>query len=143
MGVLQIANIPIGPVTFVGLIMSIGLMVDYIVHIVLRYIESAAPDRESKVVDTLCSMGASVFVGGLSTLLGVVPLIFSSTEVFFTVFVIFCGLVALGMLHGLVLLPVMLSLLGPVSRECPTVPYQYNGGKEKEEQDDAPDLVAN
>ena len=113
MGVLQLAQIDIGPVPYVGLVMSIGLMVDYIVHIVLRFLESKETSREAKVIDTLCSMGASVFVGGVSTLLGVIPLSFSSTDVFFTIFVIFCGLVVLGMFHGLVVLPVSHSLVHP------------------------------
>ena len=106
MGVLQLAQVDISPVPYVGLVMSIGLMVDYIVHIVLRFLESKETSREAKVIDTLCSMGSSVFVGGVSTLLGVIPLCFSSTDVFFTIFIIFCGLVVLGMFNGLAVLPV-------------------------------------
>lgn len=53
-------------------------------------------------------------VGGLSTLIGVLPLGFASSEIFFTVFIVFFGLVLLGLLHGLVLLPVLLSIGGPL-----------------------------
>jgi len=114
LGVLQLAGVAINPVSYIGLVMSIGLMVDYVVHTVLRYYESPAKDREGKVKDMLRTMGSSVLIGGISTVLGVMPLAFASSNIFFTIFVIFCGLVVLGMLHGLVLLPVILSMVGPL-----------------------------
>jgi Niemann-Pick C1 protein len=115
LGVLQLAGIAINSVTYVGLVMSIGLMVDYIMHITVVYFESCAPTREEKVRDVLMTIGTSVFIGGTTTLLGVVPLAFSTSEVFWNMFVLFLGLVTLGMGHGLILMPVLLSLIGPVS----------------------------
>lgn len=82
-------------------------------HILLRYYESPAIGRQTKVVDTLRTMGSSILIGGISTFLGVIPLAFSSTTIFSTIFVTFIGLVTLGAGHGLILLPVVLSMLGP------------------------------
>lgn len=113
LGVCQWAGISVNPVMYIAMVMSIGLMVDFIMHIILRYLESTKQDREGKVKDTLGTMGASLMLGGLSTMLGVLPLAFAASEIFFTVFVVFFGLVTLGILHGLVLLPVILSLVGP------------------------------
>merc|ERR1712187_428093 len=45
--------------------------------------------------------------------LGAVPLAFSSSALFFTIFVAFLGMGVLGSAHGLILLPVLLSILGP------------------------------
>lgn len=90
-------------------------MVDYVIHVTYRYMEVKENNRQEKTKKALETIGASVFVGGFSTLIGVLPLGFSSSEIFFTVFVVFFGLVLLGLLHGLVLLPVLLSILGP---EC-------------------------
>uniref|UniRef100_A0A7S2UQD3 SSD domain-containing protein n=1 Tax=Attheya septentrionalis TaxID=420275 RepID=A0A7S2UQD3_9STRA len=114
LGVLQLAGISINSVTYVGLVMSIGLMVDYIMHITVVYFESCALTRGEKVRDVLMTIGTSVFIGGTTTLLGVVPLAFSTSEVFWNMFVLFLGLVTLGMGHGLILMPVLLSLIGPV-----------------------------
>eukprot|EP00978_Attheya_sp_CCMP212_P032502 scaffold127379_cov52-Attheya_sp.AAC.2 len=114
LGVLQLAGISINSVTYVGLVMSIGLMVDYIMHITVVYFESCAPTRGEKVRDVLMTIGTSVFIGGTTTLLGVVPLAFSTSQVFWNMFVLFLGLVTLGMGHGLILMPVLLSLIGPV-----------------------------
>jgi len=94
--------------------MSIGLMVDYLVHVLMRYYECEGSRRE-RVKQTLETMGASIFVGGLSSLTGVFLLIFSTSEILNMVFIAVFGLVILGILHGLVFLPVILSLIGPES----------------------------
>ena len=113
-GVIQAAGLHINVVTHVSLVMSIGLLVDYVVHILLRYYESSRFEtREEKTKDTLQTMGAAVLSGGLSTLLGVLPLALSTSEVIRTVFVCFVAMVVLGCGHGLIFLPALLSLVGP------------------------------
>ena len=89
-------------------------MVDFLMHITLRYFETNGTTREEKTKDTLATIGASVLVGGFSTLIGVLPLALSQSEIFWTTFIIFFGLVLLGLLHGLILLPVLLSIFGPL-----------------------------
>ena len=59
-------------------------------------------------------MGASILLGGLSTFLGVVPLAFSTSTVMRTVFICLCTMVVLGLAHGLIVLPVLLSFVGPI-----------------------------
>lgn len=64
--------------------------------------------------ETLETMGASVLLGGLSTFLGVLPLAFSTSTVMQTVFICLCAMVVLGLAHGLIVLPVILSFVGPI-----------------------------
>jgi hypothetical protein len=47
------------------------------------------------------------------TVLGTLPLAFSTSDIFQTVFIAFLALVVLGVSHGLLLLPVILSFIGP------------------------------
>ena len=115
LGVLYWAGLNIDAVSYITMAMSVGLMVDYIVHIMLRFLEVPGT-RQEKTVETLRTMGSSVLLGGVSTFLGFVPLIFSSSEIFFTVFVVFLGLTTLGVSHGIVFLPVLLSIFG--TEEC-------------------------
>ena len=80
----------------------------------MRYFEtSPSKTRNERVKETLETMGTSILLGGLTTFLGVVPLCFSTTRIFMIVFLSFVGMVVLGLIHGLVLLPVILSLVGP------------------------------
>lgn len=92
--------------------MSIGLLVDFVMHILLRYYESSGT-RVEKTVTTLETMGSSIFLGGVSSLLGTLALAASASSIFFSVFVVFFGLVVLGVLHGLIFLPIILSTFGP------------------------------
>lgn len=92
---------------------SIGLIVDFLMHILLRYHESKYKTREGRVKDTLETMGSSILLGGLSTFLGVTPLAFSTSTILRTVFTSLFSMVILGVAHGLVLLPVVLSVIGP------------------------------
>lgn len=92
--------------------MSIGLLVDFILHNLIRFYEVPGT-REEKVVEMLKTMGSSIMIGAITTFLGTVPLAFSSSEIFTIVFVSFIAIVTLGASHGLVLLPVVLSIWGP------------------------------
>lgn len=115
MGFLQFTGNSLNVVSYFGLVISIGLLVDFLMHMLLRYHECPGETREDKVKAALKSMGASVLVGGLSTMLGVLPLAFSTSELMRTVFVAFVGMVGLGVTHGLVVLPVVLSIVGPTA----------------------------
>jgi Patched family len=106
----------INGVFYICVVVSIGLLCDFLMHVLLKYYEcSPQKSRDDRVKETLETMGASILLGGLTTFLGVIPLVFSTTKIFFTVFLAFFGMVVLGITHGLVLMPVVLSLIGPKS----------------------------
>jgi predicted RND superfamily exporter protein len=112
---MQLFGIHVNAVSYIALVMSIGLLVDYIMHVLLRYYESSG-NRKDKTVEMLKTMGASVFIGGLSAFLGILPLAFSSSEIFTSAIFLslsFLGLVTLGCAHGLILVPVILSTFSP------------------------------
>merc|ERR1712151_1214847 len=121
MGFLQIFGVAINAVSMISLVMSLGLMVDFLLHVLLRYYESteqgntSRETRDARVKDTLRTMGVSILIGGISTFLGAAPLAFSTSKLINTIFVTFFGLVTLGISHGLVFLPVLLSLFGPTT----------------------------
>lgn len=104
----------INAVTYVCLVISVGLIVDFLLHIVLRYVETTRGSKEDRVKQTLETMGASILLGGLSTLLGILPLAFSTSAVMRTIFTGLCAMLVLAISHGLILLPVLLSMVGPL-----------------------------
>lgn len=59
--------------TYVCLVVSIGLLVDFLIHVLLRYYEcEPGKSRNERVKETLETMGASILVGGATTFLAVV-----------------------------------------------------------------------
>ena len=62
----------------------------------------------------MTEMGPAVFNGGLSTLLAFILLATSKSYVFMSFFKIFFLICIFGLFHGLIALPVLLALLGPL-----------------------------
>ena len=86
---------------------------DYSAHIGEAFLQSEQKSRDECVVDALYSVGASVFSGGFSTWLAVVVLAGADTYILQVFFFMFALVTTLGLWHGLVVLPILLSLIGP------------------------------
>ena len=67
-------------------------------------------------------MGSSVFHGGFSTFLAISALGNSQSYIFVVFFKMWVGIILFGMSNGFLLLPVILSYIGPVEPDEPKVP---------------------
>lgn len=132
LGIMQWGGVHVDPVSYVASVMSIGLLVDFILHVLLRYYECPGNRRE-KTIAMLKSMGVSILTGGISTFLGTMPLAFSISTIFQTIFIAFLGLSTLGVGHGLILLPVVLSIVGPEDQVVRSAAKATDDTKEENE----------
>ena len=105
-------NITIDVVSACNIIIAIGLCVDYSVHICHAFLTVSGTRKERAKV-AIIDMGVAVLNGGFSTLLAFILLAGSDSHVFSVFFRIFLMVVIFGLFHGLILLPVVLSLIGP------------------------------
>ncbi|XP_025022430.1 protein patched homolog 1 [Python bivittatus] len=118
-GMMGLIGIKLSAVPVVILIASVGIGVEFTVHIALAFL-TAIGDKNRRTVLALEHMFAPVLDGAVSTLLGVLML--AGSEFDFIVryfFAVLAILTILGALNGLVLLPVLLSLFGPYPEVSP------------------------
>lgn len=103
----------------IGLELGIGLCVDYAAHVAHAFINAACmsenEDRTKRAHVAVRYIGAAVVYGAGSTLLALSMMIFSDSYVFHLFLKIFVLVILFGLWHGLFLLPVILSTIGPGS----------------------------
>ena len=73
-------------VSSITLIISVGLALDYAVHIGVTYVVTKGSNRKEKINETLSTMGMAVANGGISTLLAFILVAFSNSYVYLTFF---------------------------------------------------------
>lgn len=113
LGFMHALGIAIDSVSVINIVLAVGLSIDYSAHVGHCFMAKGGKDRNERALEALADIGAAVLSGALTTFLAVVVLLFSKSYVFVTLSIQFALTVGLGVTHGLVLLPVLLSLLGP------------------------------
>ena len=107
-----------------NMIFAIGLAVDFSAHIAHTYLsikpspncKTKAQAREYKARSAISQMGSSVFHGGISTFLAISVLSQSKSYIFIVFFRLWFGIIVFGMANGFLLLPVILSIIGPLEK---------------------------
>ncbi|XP_073736814.1 protein patched homolog 1 isoform X2 [Callorhinus ursinus] len=118
-GMMGLIGIKLSAVPVVILIASVGIGVEFTVHVALAFL-TAIGDKNRRAALALEHIFAPVLDGAVSTLLGVLML--AGSEFDFIVryfFAVLAILTILGVLNGLVLLPVLLSFFGPYPEVSP------------------------
>ena len=106
---------------------ALGISIDYSVHIAHKYLTTKPPKslktnqekRDYKVSKAISQMGSSVFHGGMSTLLAISLLGFANLYTFRTFWKTWTTMLIFGMLNGIILNPIILSILGPLDVDKP------------------------
>jgi len=114
-GCLHIGGMTLNAVPLVNLIMAAGVSTEYFARIIYVFGLSTGT-RDQRMVTAMSEMFAPVLHGGISTFLGIVLLAASEYAYFRTYyFNMYCLMVVIGLANGLILLPIVLSILGPNS----------------------------
>jgi len=112
LGCMFYVGIVIDSVSVINIVLAVGLSVDYSAHVGHCFMATGGNSRNERVTEALADIGAAVVSGAFTTFLAVSVLLGSSSYVFKILSTQFALTVALGVIHGLILLPVMLSLVG-------------------------------
>lgn len=111
LGFLYWWGVTISSISTIYVLISVGLAVDYSAHIAHMFVTSTGTSDE-RALKALVRIGPCVFNAVMSTLLAVVVLFFSKSYIFQVFAIALCLIVVFGGAHGLILLPVLLSLFG-------------------------------
>lgn len=114
-GYMSLWDVNLDSISMINLIMCIGFSIDFTAHICYVYMSSKCKHPKDRVKEALYSLGLPIVQGAVSTILGVVALLLAESYIFLVFFKMVFLVIFFGAMHGLFLLPVMLSLFGPNS----------------------------
>ncbi|XP_059201171.1 patched domain-containing protein 3 [Centropristis striata] len=117
-GFMGLWGVNLDSISMINLLMCIGFSVDFSAHISYSFVSSSKSDANEKAMDALAHLGYPILQGALSTVLGVVVLSVSESYIFRTFFKIVFLVITFGLLHGLVFIPVFLTLFGTFGKWC-------------------------
>ncbi|XP_058824384.1 NPC intracellular cholesterol transporter 1-like [Topomyia yanbarensis] len=112
-GFMQRWGLTLDLVSCIALQLAVGLCVDYSAHIGHTFLTINHGNRNQRALETVLHIGAAVLNGGGSTILALSVLSGSQAYTYRTFFKIFLLVILIGLFNGLVLLPVILSQVGP------------------------------
>merc|ERR1719466_63833 len=116
MGMMCHWNINLDMISMIVLIMGIGFSVDFSAHVSYHYLsaeDGLAPG--DRLAHCLYALGPPILQGASTTILSVLPLLRHPSYVIHTFSKMIFLVIFLGLVHSLLLLPVLLTLFGPGS----------------------------
>ena len=116
-GYMSLWDVYVDAVSMVNIIMAVGFSVDFTAHITYAFTVASGETRQERVRKALYGLGVPIVQGSLSTIFGVLVLCVSFVYVLRVFFITIFLTMIFGALHGLVFIPVLLSLIGPVRPE--------------------------
>lgn len=110
-GLLSLWGVDLDPLSMAALLMAIGFSVDYIAHISYHYYKTPLGHPRKRMEHALGVIGWPMLQVGFSTIVALSPLLFKQSYLAMVFFKTITVVVSLGMFHGLVVLPAVLTMI--------------------------------
>ncbi|XP_069131655.1 LOW QUALITY PROTEIN: patched domain-containing protein 3-like [Argopecten irradians] len=113
LGFMHFWGLSLSSITMIHVIMSVGFSVDFSAHICHAFLTSEGRDRNARVCKALEMTAGPIFNSAVSSIVGIIMLILSESYVFVSFFRVMLLVILFGIFHGLFVLPIIFSLIGP------------------------------
>ena len=100
-------------ISMISIIICIGFSVDFSAHITYAFVLAEGKTGNKRMRNALHAIGYPIAQGALSTILGVSVLAFATAYIYRTFFKTIFLVILLGAFHGLLIIPALLSIMGP------------------------------
>ncbi|VDM46780.1 unnamed protein product [Toxocara canis] len=110
-GLLSHWGVDLDPLSMAALLMAIGCSVDFTAHISYHYYKAVAKNSRDRLEEALLAIGWPMIQVGLSTIVALLPLVFKQSYLAMVFLKTVVVVVLLGMAHGLIILPAMLTAI--------------------------------
>ncbi|XP_023224621.1 patched domain-containing protein 3-like [Centruroides sculpturatus] len=117
LGYMTFWSVRLDTISMMNLIMCVGFSVDYASHISYIFQITKSRDPNEKLKWSLYAVGGPIIYGCLSTILGVFILSFTPSYMFVVFFKIVFLVILFAFLHGLLLIPIFLSIFNCCQKE--------------------------
>ena len=111
-GALYFTGQMIDCVSFCCIIVTIGLNIDYSLHIAHAFRVAEGESKSERVSVAMNQIGPAILNGGLTSILALLVLFLADSHPYQVMVKTFSLAIAFGLLHGLVFLPALLSAFG-------------------------------
>ncbi|KAJ1100168.1 hypothetical protein NDU88_005255 [Pleurodeles waltl] len=117
-GYMAFWNVNLDSISMINLVICIGFSVDFSAHISYAFVSSKGSTPNQRAVDALHILGYPIIQGAVSTILGVLALSAAGSYIFRTFFKIMFLVIAFGLVHGIIFIPVFLTFFGMCNKSC-------------------------
>ncbi|XP_052082673.1 patched domain-containing protein 3-like [Mytilus californianus] len=111
---MSIWNLNLNLFTIVYVIICTGFSFNFVAYFCKSFIHSQRFDRQGKVNDAIIQTSGTIINSAISTVISIVILLFSRSEIFTSFFKIVLFVILLSVFHTIFVLPVILSVTGPI-----------------------------
>lgn len=136
-GVMTLWGIDYNAVALINLVTAVGISVEFVSHMTRSFALSIKPTRVTRAAEATAKMGSAVFAGvAMTNLPGILVLALAKAQliqIFF--FRLNLVITLLGMAHGLIFLPVLLSYFGPGVNKAELLQFQQEKEEAKQEEE--------